>query len=106
MDKYIGLDLAIAALCRQITANTSPAQREMLRRAAIEMRSLAAAADVAPVVHGRWEPVDEPPCGGWRCSACGDSSVFVWDMSADEMCEYYPYCHHCGARMDGGAEDG
>ena len=54
------------------------------------------AADVAPVVHGHWEPVLEcvwnlptPVCVGWRCSVCG----------RDEQ-NKEPYCN-CGARMDG-----
>ena len=56
----------------------------------------APAADVAPVVHGRWEAVLEgvwnlptPVCVGWRCSECGR-----------EEQHKEPYCN-CGARMDG-----
>ena len=52
----------------------------------------APAADVAPVVHGRW--VVESSGNNWRCSACG-SCFFPG-----------PYCPNCRARMDGGAEDG
>ena len=54
------------------------------------------AADVAPVVHGRWEPVLEgvwnlptPICVGWSCSLCGRYEQYK-----------EPYCN-CGARMDG-----
>lgn len=64
------------------------------------------AADVAPVVHGRWAPVDEvPPCGEWRCTACGDTRTFVWDMSTDDMRGCYAYCPNCGARMDGDSDE-
>lgn len=60
------------------------------------------AVDVAPVRHGAWIPVDEmPPCGEWRCSDCGQSRIFTWDMSIEDMMECYLYCPNCGAKMDG-----
>lgn len=53
------------------------------------------AADVAPVVHGRWNNMD-----GYKtrkvCSECG------WDVP--EYGKFYSYCPNCGAKMDGGAE--
>ena len=49
------------------------------------------AADVAPVVHGRWNSMD-----GYKtrkvCSECG------WD--APEYGKFYSYCPNCGAKMD------
>lgn len=54
------------------------------------------AADVAPVVHGRWERMRESATT-WRCSAC---DVMVGAFLAG--CSHYCYC--CGARMDGAAE--
>ena len=57
------------------------------------------AADVAPVVHGRWSdagfgelPKHAPY--GWACSACGGISFN----------NEYIYCPNCGAKMDGGAD--
>lgn len=51
------------------------------------------AADVAPVVHGRWNNMD-----GYKtrkvCSECG------WDVP--EYGKFYSYCPNCGAKMDGG----
>ena len=51
------------------------------------------AADVAPVVHGRWDSLD-----GYKtrrvCSVCG------WDVP--EYGKFYSYCPNCGAKMDGG----
>lgn len=56
----------------------------------------APAADVAPVVHGRWNSMD-----GYKtrvvCSECG------WD--APEYGKFYSYCPNCGAKMDGGDGD-
>lgn len=52
----------------------------------------APAADVAPVVHGRW--IEEN--GFQICSECGEEHA--WD-------EYRAaYCDVCGAKMDGDAE--
>lgn len=50
-------------------------------------------ADVAPVVHGRWEPIINAygDLEGWIC-ACGRESK-----------ELSKYCPNCGAKMDGGA---
>ena len=52
------------------------------------------AADVAPVVHGRWAHL-----GGdeWCCSACGFviTTEGRWDKPTKK------YCEDCGARMDG-----
>lgn len=54
------------------------------------------AADVAPVVHGRWNNMD-----GYKtrkvCSECG------WDVP--EYGKFYSYCPNCGAKMDGGNGD-
>ena len=55
------------------------------------------AADVAPVVHGRWVHL-----GGdeWCCSACGFviTTEGSWDKPTKKHCE------DCGARMDGGSD--
>lgn len=53
------------------------------------------AADVAPVVHGRWEP--HPHAYGYeRCSVCNDCNICgEW---ADG--KKWNYCPNCGAKMD------
>ena len=49
------------------------------------------AADVAPVVHGRW--IYKGDSDMWVCSRCGRS------INADpEGIDLY--CYHCGAKMD------
>lgn len=67
--------------------------------AAVVLRMIddAPAADVAPVVHGRWSdagfgelPKHAPY--GWACSVCGGISFN----------NEYIYCPNCGAKMDGG----
>lgn len=47
------------------------------------------AADVAPVVHGRWTNKEY---GFAKCSLCGDSLEVDFTSSN--------YCPHCGAKMD------
>ena len=53
-------------------------------------------ADVAPVVHGRWN-ADE------TCSLCGEKSTEGLDATKWDY--WLPnYCPNCGAKMDGGEE--
>lgn len=61
------------------------------------MVSKAPTADVAPVVHGRWEwlgpngLIADCMCG--TCSACKVRSKYIVNTML---------CPHCGAKMDGG----
>ena len=60
------------------------------------------AADVAPVVHGRWEQVKEwATKAKYRCSVCGREIMSAVKVNIEK----YPYCH-CGAKMDGGGDNG
>lgn len=69
-------------------------------------------ADVAPVVHGRWEWFDEetgtPSTGyerewGWRCSHCREELPDDYDDPDDSPA--FRFCYNCGAKMDGGDSD-
>lgn len=62
---------------------------------AMEIAASAPAADVAPVVYGRWVHL-----GGdeWCCSACG----FVITTEGSWVNPAKKYCEDCGAKMDGG----
>ena len=54
--------------------------------------------DVEPVRHGRWE------CGK-PCPVCGEDRFKGLD--ADIWADWEPpYCPNCGAKMDGGADNG
>lgn len=55
------------------------------------------AADVAQVVHGRWE---QDADGDWYCTNC-DEIVAICE-SGRERTYRKPYCPNCGAKMDGG----
>lgn len=57
------------------------------------------AADVAEVVHGKWEN------GNPICPVCGGNKFK--DLDADIWCDWQPdFCPNCGAKMDGGADNG
>lgn len=57
-------------------------------------------ADVAPVVHGRW--VSVPGKRDRICSRCLRDEPY---KNADDDAEMFEFCPHCGAKMDGGAND-
>ena len=69
--------------------------------------------DAAPVVHGRWVVDEDPHDGDVRCSRC---SVCIdalherhWPtlkVLGYTLSSFYPYCPHCGAKMDGDKDDG
>ena len=55
------------------------------------------AADVASVVHAYWKRVDKDDGGhDTVCSHCSTPIVTYLET---------PYCHNCGAKMDGGARN-
>ena len=59
---------------------------------AVDALRYAPAADVAPVVHGRWITY----AGKDTCSRCRATA-----LEADAHLRFY-YCPNCGAKMDGG----
>ena len=89
MAKYIDQVDAIKAVNEQ-NAFT------MTRSALLDVLNSIPAADVAPVVHGRWVCVNKiDPISGYRCSKC--RRIVGFDLT--------PYCPNCGAKMDGGDND-
>lgn len=63
------------------------------------------AADVEPVVYGRWiRPHWKNSNYCCDCSECGGEAMhrdYQWHKNG-----IYPICPNCGARMDGGGENG
>ena len=51
------------------------------------------AADVAPVVHAKWD-------ANGRCTNCGGHAPFYNFYSMASTYYETPYCFECGARMD------
>lgn len=70
-----------------------------IRNAAITAINNIPAADVAPVVHGKWREYEAfplaPSMNGYPCSNCG------MHFSASNI-PMLNYCPNCGAKMDGG----
>ena len=86
MAECINREAAIRALL-----NDAPEQVSYSREDAADCIRYMDAADVAPVVHGRW------PCGDYYdigdiCSECD------WDSQMTHPS--YRYCPNCGAKMD------
>ena len=97
MAEYINREAVLRAVHGQRSPCRSPAQNRMLDclKAAVIRIS---AADVAPVVHGRWEmrptgmAIDTGPEYKAYCTVCNEPNK-----------QYQPpFCPHCGAKMDGG----
>ena len=61
--------------------------------------------DVSPVVHGRWEDSTDEWLGTdvYTCSKCRESYVLVEGTPKENL---WHYCPNCGAKMDGGNENG
>ena len=104
IDKEIALSLVQPDAPEDDTAAITIATAKKLVRSIIYRTPTA---DVAPVVHGRWEWFDEetgtPITGyerewGWRCSQCKEELPDNFD---DPDCPpVFRYCCHCGAKMD------
>lgn len=85
MAEYINREAAIRALL-----NDAPEQVSYSREDAADCIRYMDAADVAPVLHGRWIEYQIPHviC----CSNC--------DWATDAAEKNFQYCPMCGARMD------
>lgn len=66
--------------------------------------------DAVEVVHGRWIH-----CKGksnlWYCSVCGEKILYnptrrTYNIEKRPVHEVNKHCRNCGAKMDGGNEDG
>lgn len=62
-----------------------------------ENRCINTAADVAPVVHGRW--IKYPRAHYFKCSECKCIVPYKKAMIMDGE-RKYKYCPNCGAKMD------
>ena len=108
MAEYIKRETCLAEICNDLYARKYDGVCENCKIVALIVDMPTA--DVAPVVHGKWlEKEEETYCPvqygedaepilhkytRYICNLCGRSSVIP-----------EPYCH-CGAKMDGGANNG
>lgn len=68
------------------------------------------AADVAPVVHGKWQynkDATDWGIGGYVCSECKNknNNLPCNRVKSVKMFSGAKYCPNCGAKMDGGAHE-
>lgn len=101
MAEYIKKSIAIAIISD--SADLYPFEKN----AAVRRIEISPAADVAPVVHGRWIPVHHKDQVSqteyhsytlYHCSECGRRLIGCRDTREA------PYCH-CGVKMDLRGED-
>lgn len=85
---------AVKVVLRERKPTNSVAQNRMLSIIQHDLLTMRAA-DVAPVVHGRWVDAGR---GIKACSNCNHG------IKAHMACANH-YCPNCGAKMDGGDSD-
>ena len=87
MDEYIKRETAVRMMMAAKWGDGSDGAMAM------EIVASVPAADVAPVIHARWEP------GNPICPVCGGNKFK--DLDADIWCDWLPgFCPNCGAKMD------
>lgn len=91
MDDYISREDAV-----NVVANTAKIVASFNYQYAIDALLALTPADVVPVVHARWNQLDN---GGFVCSACMGGYKVQPTLMGKPMFEYCPIC---GAKMDGG----
>ena len=99
MAEYIEREAALHSLT-PIVKRASERNRNIYSavKQCVEAINWCPSADVQPVRHGRWIKKHDDVCYWHECSECGikppkDQWKNEWKS---------PYCHNCGAKMDGG----
>ena len=101
MDEYIEREAAFEAITDLAGKAQTRSAYKAVWKSARALKKIPAA-DVVPVVHGRWDESKEHfylnnGCKEWinfYCSECDAPNNSPTD-----------YCPHCGAKMDGGADN-
>ena len=101
MAEYIEREAAKESFLNMDAGSRAPCSTLLTPEEFAEYLDEIPAADVAPVVHGRWEmrptgmATDTGPEYKAYCTVCNEPNK-----------QYQPpYCPHCGAKMEGGAEN-
>ena len=91
----------------------------------LQKETICPTIDAEPVRHGEWKWVfnrkadtwgDDCYESGWECSECGaGADIYISHHKVEESCEESEKgitdertirCHNCGAKMDGGMDNG
>ena len=98
MDEYIKREDAFETITDIAGKAPTRSAYEAVWKSARALKKVPAA-DVAPVVHGRWIEKTVPErCRYFECSNCG-----AHENKHTAIKGYY--CWRCGAKMDGGADN-
>ena len=97
MAAYIDREATVESLNALKPFLRDKGQVQLLRRVMNHISKIPAA-DVKPVVHGRWVLIERTiGMKTYRCSECKDEDF--WNTRF--VFGYENYCPNCGARMDG-----
>lgn len=97
MAEYIERQAAIDAVTAVYVRTAGYKTRERVWETREAIQKLPAA-DVSPVVHGRWIEQEKYNFGTmYDCSICGDRIL--------DNGHSWNYCPNCGCRMDGGDDE-
>ena len=104
MAEYIERETLMKRFCKRCNKEMSESPCEPSDCFAREVIKTIPAADVAPVVHGKWLRSDDDwyNCTVIQCSICGEEWCF--ETIDDVTLLNYKYCPNCGAKMDGHTE--
>lgn len=104
MDEYIDRDAAFDAITDLAGKAPTRSAYEAVWKSARVLKKIPAA-NVAPVVHGRWDDSGRYtfPSGdvAVRCTNCGCALT-----ESEYHLNNWNYCPVCGDKMDGGADNG
>lgn len=106
MAEYIEREAAIDAIMKVYVRTAGYKARERVFEAEEAVHRLPAA-DVAPVVHGKWIIGTGDDEFDVKCPKCGWDDIFeVAGIAAvKRISEPMHYCPNCGAKMDGGVDN-
>lgn len=106
MSEYINRGAAFDAITDLAGKASTRSAYEAVWKSARALKKISAA-DVAPVVHGRWINEDFPDRPAIAtdpaiCSNCGEMA----HKAEHGYAILSKYCPYCGAKMDGGTDNG
>lgn len=107
MAEYIGREAAKESFLNMDAGSRAPCSTLLTPEEFAEYLDEIPAADVATVVHGMWVSWEEadnfiPSAHRHECSVCHDTAQ-VLENNIELLSDF---CPNCGAKMDGGVDNG
>ena len=101
MAEYISREAAFNTILKLVPKVDEDGYCWVIRGDAAKAVDSIPSADVQPVRHGRWIKKHDDVCYWHECSECGINPPK--DQWKNEWKS--PYCHNCGAKMQGDANE-